>query len=46
LLKLKKHLRVLEWAKLVSNIWFDGLIEPGFHWEDEMKNHLNKKTDK
>lgn len=38
--KLRTHLRPLERAKM-AKIWYDGIIEAGKNWENEIKTHLH-----
>ncbi|MCB9296239.1 MAG: TIR domain-containing protein [Lewinellaceae bacterium] len=37
-----KNLKVLQIAKLINNIWYDGLIEAGKNWDEQIKNALKK----
>ncbi|MCR9134167.1 MAG: TIR domain-containing protein [bacterium] len=37
-----KNLKVLQIARLIENIWYDGLIEVGEDWDEQIKNALKK----
>ena len=40
--KLLSHLSPLERSKVVNRIWYDGMIESGSDWDEEIKNNLQQ----
>jgi predicted transcriptional regulator len=42
--KLMGHLKVLERTGLVHRIWFDGEIQGGLNWDEQIKAHLRQSS--